>query len=163
MRNVLTSLSDSFTQEQIDLYNKLSTGMDITDIQKFSDFYYKILYPHEKFITGLIKTEISDNNDILFIFKNSKIIESNFRYWIELKEGSACCADKSRTILNKIVDFYKNDTTIEFDYSGEYTYHLPKIVFTTHESIIEFYLAIRGLVYGNPNNYLESIKNLINV
>jgi hypothetical protein len=98
---------------------------------------------------------------VVFIFSNYNFIEHHFVYWIKEVEGWQCSADKSRTIVKRLLAFYKEGTKIEFDYSGEYTFHLPKIIFTTHDSIIEFYKGLKDLKYGNPTNYLAALKSLI--
>ncbi len=160
IKEVLNFMADSIEQGNIDLYNKLIDEKCFNEIENVEKFYLGLIYPHEQFITGLIKSEISKNNDVVFILKNSQFIEHNFRYWIEKIEGSACCADKTRTILKRLVEFYKNNTTIEFDYSAEYTFHLPKVIFKTHESIVEFYEGVKNLHYGNPTRYLNALKSL---
>ena len=160
IKEVLNFMADSIEKSYIDFYKKLIDEKCFNKIEDVEDFYLGLIYPHEQFITGLIKTEISKNNDVLFILKHSRIIERNFRYWIAKIEGSACCADKTRTIMRRLVEFYKNDTKIEFDYSAEYTFHLPKVIFKTHESIIEFYEGVKSLNYGNPALYLNALKSL---
>jgi len=163
IKEVLDLMSDSIKQEEIDLYNKLIDEKCFEKIEDVNEFYLGLIYPFEKFISGLIKSEISKNEDVIFILKNSQYIENNFRYWIEKIEGMACCADKSRTILRRLLDFYKINERIDFDYTQEYTFHLPKVIFKTHESIIEFYEGVKSLKYGNPTKYLFSLKSLIDL
>ena len=163
IKEVLNLMFDSIGQEEIDLYTKLIDKKCFDKIEDIDDFYLGLIRPHEQFISGLIKSEISKNEDVIFILKNSRLIESNFRYWIERIEGTACCADKSRTILRRLMGFYKSGDRITFDYTQEYTFHLPKVMFKTHESIIEFYEGVKGLEYGNPTKYLISLTSLINL
>jgi hypothetical protein len=161
IKEVLELMCDSIEQKEIELYEKLIDERCYENIDDFQEFYYGLIYPHEQFINGLIKSEISPNKDVGFILKNSHFIENNFRYWIEKVEGSACCADKTRIIIRNLIDFYKTDNKIDFDYNQEYTFHLPKVVFKNHESIVEFYEGIKSLYYGNPTKYLLCLKNLI--
>lgn len=161
IKEVLNFMADSIEQRHIDLYNKLIDKKCFDKIEDVEDFYIGLIYPHEQFVSGLIKSEISKNNDVLFILKHSRFIEQNYRYWVEKIEGSACCADKTRTILRRLFEFYKNGTKIEFDYNAEYTFHLPKVIFKTHESIVEFYEGVKSLNYGNPTRYLNALKSLI--
>jgi len=161
IKEVLNNMLGSIEQDHIDLYGKLIDEKGFKNIESVDEFYYGIIYPHEKFLNGLIKSEISKDNDVLFILKRSRFIEQNFRYWIEKVEGSACCADKTKTILTRLIEFYKNGTKIEFDYSAEYTFHLPKTIFNNHELIIDFYDGLKRLYYGNPTVYLNSLKTLI--
>jgi hypothetical protein len=160
IKEVLNFMADSIEQKEIELYGKLIDEKCFDKIEDVQDFYLGLIYPHEQFISGLIKSEISKNKDVVFILENSQFIEHNFRYWVEKIEGMACCADKTRTILRRLVEFYKNGTKIEFDYTAEYTFHLPKVIFKTHESIVEFYEGVKSLNFGNPTRYLNALKLL---
>jgi hypothetical protein len=161
IKEVLELMCDSIEQKEIELYEKLIDERCYENIDDFQEFYHGLIYPHEQFINGLIKSEISPNRDVGFILKHSNFLENNFRCWIEKVEGSACCADKTRTIIRNLIDFYKTGNKIDFDYNQEYTFHLPKVVFKNHESIVEFYEGIKSLYYGNPTKYLLCLKNLI--
>ena len=163
IKEVLNLMVDSIKQKEIDLYNKLIDEKCFDKIEDINEFYFGLIYPFEIFISGLIKSEISNNEDVTFILKNSQFVENNFRYWIERIEGMSCCADKSRAILRRLLDFYKSGNRIDFDYTQEYTFHLPKVIFKTHESIIDFYNGVKSLKYGNPTKYLISLKSLINI
>lgn len=160
IKEVLNFMFNTIDKNQIELYNKLIDEKCFDNIENVEDFYLGLIYPHEQFITGLIKSEISKNNDVIFIFNNYKTIEHHFRYWIEKIEGCACCADKSKTIINRLLKFLIDGTEIVFDYNGEYTFHLPKIIFKNHKSIFDFYEGVKSLHYGNPTKYLNSIKDL---
>lgn len=162
LEQYLKLIMDSVDQEEINLYNKLSEGVEFKELISLDDFYFRVIYPHKQYISGLIKVEISTNPNIEYILQNLQYIENHFVYWIEKKEGSSCCYDKTKHILKQLYCFYKDGTKIEFDYSQEYTYHLPKEIFKSHEEIIEFYEGIRDLSCGNPEKYLKIIHKLIN-
>lgn len=161
IKEVLTSMSNFIEQDQINLYQKLIDEKGFDNIVDIESFYFGLIYPHQQFITGLIKSEISTNNDVVFIMTHSQFIERHFEFWIKKLEGTTCCADKSRTILRNLTDFYKTGIKIEFDYNAEYTFHLPKTIFKTHESIIEFYKGLIDLYYGNPLKYLIAVQPLM--
>lgn len=160
IKKVLDCMLDSIEQEQIDLYKKLIDEKCKTKINNIEDFYFNLIYPFKKFIAGLIKVEISKNDDVAFILQNSQFIDRHFVKWIEKIEGRACCADKSKTILRKLFEFYKNNEKIKFDYTQKYTFHLPKIIFKTHEDIIGFYEGLKNLYYGNSEKYFKFILKL---
>ena len=82
---------------------------------------------------------------------------------IETFEDWPCCADKSRTIMKGLLNYYKNNEEIIFDYKQQYTYHLPKILFKTHDQIIEFYEGVKGLYYGSLEKYLQAFVNVKNI
>lgn len=163
IKNVLNAMADGFKKDEVDLYKKLIGDIKIENIDNVRSFHLGLIYPYGKFIRGLISCEISKNEDVQFILASSDFVEHHFEYWIERVDGTSCCADKTRTILNKLVDFYKNGTKIEFDYTQEYTFHLPKNVFTTHEDIVGFYEGVRLLHFGNPIKYLNEIKKMAEI
>jgi len=163
IKDVLNLMFDSIGGKEIELYNKLIDEKCFDKVESFDEFYLGLIYPHKQFISGLIKTEISKNSDVIFILINSQFIERHFNYWIDKIEGMVCCSDKSRTIVTRLLEFYKNNSIIEFDYNAEYTYHLPRVVFNTHDTIIEFYEALKSLIYGNPTKYLNCLNSLITI
>lgn len=158
--NFLDSLSESIENENIELYKRIVQNSKIKEINDYEQLYHFIIYPFNKFMKGFVKTEIAENNDVAFLYSNSKFIENHFRNMIIKYEGSACCADKSRTIMKCLINYFLTDSEINFDYKAEYTYHLPKIIFTNHVDIIEFYEALRALWYGNPLKYLQVLTSL---
>ena len=160
IEKTLTSMMDVFEQEEINLFKSILEENNINEIKNIDDFYFGLLYPYNKFINGLIKSTISKDYNVRFLLKNSQYFEHHFRYWIEKIEGIMCCADKTRTILRSIFNYYTDNKKIKFDYEGEYTYHLPKFIFTEHQDIIDFFDAIKHLYYGNPEKYLIEIKKL---
>lgn len=158
---VMESMVGIFHQEEDDFYKELSKNVKATEIENHEDFYRKLVRPAEKFWSGFIRTEISKNNNLDFFLINSYFIENNFRFWIQNKEGSACSSDKSRTIMKRLYSWFLNEQEIVFDENEEYTYHHPKKVFTNHDEIIAFYNALHHLHYGNPQNYLLIISELV--
>ncbi|WP_163836827.1 hypothetical protein [Spartinivicinus ruber] len=119
------------------------------------DFYNSLIFPIERFTEGLLNYEVSPDDRTHFLFMNSRFIESHFQQVIRMKEGSACCTDKSISIMLALSRWLLKDVRIEFDYNAEYTYHLPKTVFTTHEDIEEFFMALYRLHYGNSKDFIE--------
>lgn len=160
IKEFLDSMSNSIGRDQIELYKKLINEKCFDELIGYEEFRFGLIYAFEQFISGLIKSKISSNRDVEFIFKKSREIERHFRYWIEKTEGMFCCADKSRTIILRLIDFYKEGKRIEFDYAQEYTFHFPKVIFKTHEEIIEFYEGVKNLNYGNPTKYLLALKKI---
>jgi len=160
IKEVLNGMIDNISKEQVELYQSLIDKRCYENITDIEEFYFGLIYPFEEFLSGLIRSEISNNRDVVFILHHSQFIENNFVKLIEKYEGRGCCSDKSRTILKRLLDFYKNDNKIEFDYTQEYTFHLPKLIFKTHQEIVGFYEGLKNLYYGNPVKYLEELKTL---
>ena len=63
--------------------------------------------------------------------------------------------------MNRLYTWFKDNKEIVFDKDEEYTYHHPKIVFTTHEEIVSFYNALHYLYYGNPKQYLSMLSEML--
>lgn len=161
-KNDLIQFLDNFNigieSSNKDLYKKIIEGSELTSFSDYEEFYFLVLYPFKNFLEGFLLTEVSDNRDVLFIMLNSQFIERHFNNTIEKEEGMPCCSDKSRTIMYKIIKFYTTGEKISFDFDGEYTYHIPKNVFTTHDQIILFYEGLKELYYGRNEKYLFALK-----
>lgn len=160
IKSVIEGMVDIIDNDNVELYKALVDKADYMDISTVDSFYLSLIYPYDNFLSGLIRSEISTNSDVGFILKQSHFIEAQFRELIEGIEGTACCADKTGTIIEGLSRFYKTGERIAFNYNQKYTYHLPTKIFRTHESIVEFYEAIRGLYYGNPKKYLAALLNV---
>lgn len=163
LTNFLDTFSDSIDKENVELYKKLIKNAPMLNfsLDSYEEFFYAVLYPFDKFVEGLIRSEICNNDDIIFIYKNSNFIEHHFDMVIESREGGCCCADKSRTIIRSLIRHFRTDTEIVFDYGQEYTYQLPETVFTKHRDIVSFYEAIKALYYGNSIEYLKCLKEIM--
>ncbi len=161
IKNVLSAMSESIGKENAELYLKLIEGSGIKKITDIEEFYFGLMYPHEQFLKGLIQVEISKNREVQFLFLHSQFVERHFNKFIVDIEGSACSADKSRTILRRLLLWFDKGERIDWNYEQEYTYHLPKKVFTTHDEVIEFYNGVQNLYYGNYKLYLDALKKII--
>lgn len=161
IKEVLTGMVGMIDKENIELYEKLIDLRNGREIKDIESFYFELIHPYRKFLKGLIKKEISNNSDIEFLLLNSTYVESHFATWIKQKEGWACSADKSRTIMSRLFSWFTSGAEIKWDYSQEYTFGFPKKVFTTHDDVIKFYESIKSLYYGNPQKYLDAIKTIV--
>lgn len=157
---ILDTLSNSIDEDNISFFKELYSDRLLPDLGNPEDFHITAIYPHEMFIDGLLSHKLSNNNDVKFIYQNHNFIDNHFKKIIVKKEGRRCSADKSRTILNSLVRFYKDGDEIDFDYEQKYTFHLPKKEFTDHNSIVEFYEALKHLYYGNPEYYLPIVNKI---
>ena len=161
IKGFLSSMMDVIGAKNIELYNKIIDSGEIPRFDGPREFFFAVLYPWDNFIEGFVKSEISPNPDVVFIYRNSEFIDRHFCSLFEKIEGSAYSADKSRTIVKSLLDFYLNGNRIEFNYEGECTYHLPKKIFKDHDSIVSFYQGLKGLMYGRSVSYLQSLKELL--
>lgn len=123
-------------------------------------FRLALAYPMSKVISGLIHEYAGRDGDGQFLLEHNAFVESHLRNLIEKYEGSACCADKVRTIMSAALRHYADNELISFNYEGEYTYHLPSVIFRDQKSILSFLSALRHLYYGNPEHYLTELLSI---
>lgn len=164
-KKILSDVFENMIQhgvvQTIELYRRICEAGGFNEFDDHESFYFSVIYPFEQFTDGMIRAEVSNNDDVVFILKNQQFIESHFQELIKTYEGFACCADKSRTIIEVLLRFFMTGNEIKFNLDGEYTFHLPKIVFRDHESIIQFYNALKGLFYGKNKRYIEVLSDII--
>lgn len=161
IKNVISMMADSIGKENVEIYKKLIDEKGFKNITDTEEFYFGLIYPFHKFMKGLIETEISRKDKIKFLLLNSRFIENQFNKIIVDIEGSACSSDKSRTIMKRLYLWFNEEKRIDWDYQQEYTFHLPKKVFTTHDDVVSFYEAIENLYYGHYKNYLVELKKVM--
>lgn len=160
IKNVLDGMLGVIEKKMVELYKSFIDKTHYRETNSVDEFYFALICPYDMFLSGLIKTEISDNRDVEFILKHSQFIKSHFEALIRGFEGHACCADKSRTIMEGLLGFYKEGKQIGFDHEQKYTFHLPSVIFKTHESIVGFYEGLKTLYYGNPEKYLTELQKI---
>lgn len=161
-KNIFEGMAKFVNAESVKFFEKLYAESGLPDkFEGVNHFHRKVIYPHQKFVRGFVNTKVSKNENIYFLFQNSVYVEQHFQYWIQRYEGSACCADKSGFLIASLCHFYKSGKVIEFDRNQEYTYHLPTIIFNTHNSVVEFFEAIKRLFYGKPEKYFTFWRNTL--
>ena len=161
LKDFLNTMSDSIDKEKVELFEKIMDSSRREEFEGPDEFFYAILYPWEKFISGYLKSALKANSDVEFIFKNSQYIDRHFANLFVKYEGMACSSDKSRTIVKRLLEFYTTGNPIEFDYTAEYTFHLPKVIFKNHDDIVDFYTGLKSLLYGHPEKYLSTLQKVI--
>ena len=124
------------------------------------DFYFSVIYPMEGALDGVVQ-QVSGNNMVQFLLIHGQFVERQFENIIKKYEGFSCCADKSRTIMNKLFLALLNDEEISFNYDSEYTYHLPKTVFKNHDDIIMFFNGVYALYWGKYEKYIKALNHII--
>lgn len=166
LKDVMQGMFASITEDNNRAYDEISGNPAIESARKYiadrntEEFYLMFLYPLMSPIEGFLENEFPGNTKAQFLFQRIDFVEIHFLNLIEKIEGSACSADKSRTIMRCIARFLIDGSEIKFDYEQEYTYHLPKKVFLDHESIMNFFDAIYNLYYGDHIKYIYEIQRI---
>ena len=160
--NVLSAMLSSIDNESSIAYQQAKETPAFVDAVRtikamdVEGFRFSIIFPFDQMIEGLLNEHVK-SHEAKFIFRHWDFIESHFERIIDRLEGSACCADQSRTIAKHLLVSLITGENFEFNYNQEYTYHLPKLVFKTQEENIMFFKALHRLYYGQPEQYLKSL------
>lgn len=124
-------------------------------------FQFALGRPLESLIDGLLQHEFPGAHRVHFLCKHADFIERHVRWLVARHEGAACSADKSRTILRALFHALVSNKDIEWDYTQQYTYHLPKRVLTTHDAVMSLFDGLHALYFGNPAPYLDALTTAL--
>lgn len=129
----------------------------------FDRFYFALQYPAGQAIDGLLATEFPGAaEDLRFLFRNGQFIQYHIERLIDRYEGGACCVDKTRSVMRAIYRYLQTKQEISFDYQQEFTFHLPKRVFTVHQLTWDYFKSLQSLYYGHTAPYLQALLALQN-
>ena len=93
-------------------------------------FHLAATAPLDGAVAGYLRRSLSSERAV-FLYAQASFVEAHVEALIKHYEGTACCADKSRTVLRALARYLRTGQRIEFDYGGQYTYHLPRMVFSS--------------------------------
>jgi hypothetical protein len=141
--------ADAFTDQAAVL-----AAVEAIRAHKLADFDRALVRPMEAVVSGVLAKELQGNHRAQFLFGKHRFVETQFRAMVEEIDGMACCADRNRTILRALAGHLVAGKPIVFDYTQEYTYHLPVRVFRTETDILAFFDAVRSLYYGNTAPFI---------
>lgn len=150
------------------IYNAI--GYDFSEKEKFEidEFYIKNTYKFESFIEWYVLTKLTDwkmNDKLLFLIQQSFFVQNSFEKIIIKNEWSPCSVDKSSFIMKRLYDYFLDSKEMDFspfiDKSWiEYSYHIPKRVFTKQNTILDFFEALMYLYYWDWWKYINFIVEL---
>jgi hypothetical protein len=166
IKQVFESMLGAFAKESLDAYQAVASNEIVANAVEaakkgdYQMFRFGLCHPLEQVVDGLL-ADVTHSQEARFILKHSRFVESHFRYLIEKREGAACCADKSRTIMRVLLRFYMTGEEIRFNFDQDFTYHLPGTVFTTHSDIVAYFVGVYCLYYGRPEAYLKAMTDML--
>lgn len=165
LAHILTSLAggpDSVPDALAEFHKQRDTGRIDLALATRNPEHFRLhaSYPLERVIQTLLKQGLGDNTSAVFLFGQYRFVEGHFKELYTQLEGSACCADKSRWATRALARHFLDGKPIVADFSQEYTFHLPKRVLNTQESILAFFDALRSLYAGRPQKYLTVLDSL---
>lgn len=116
-----------------------------------------IFFPFKNIIRAFVNKKYkSDNHMIQLIYSEWGFFENHVRELTTKFQGSTCCADRSRTILRKYIDY---SLTGELPVWDSEKYSHPKVGSPAHW--MEFIEGLSHLYYGRPDKYLFALKQLM--
>lgn len=134
--------------------------MDINNPDTFDCFInHKLKRSVELIANTLHEPSICKNkNKPNFIYTNYGFLERNIRELCTLKDGSSCCADKSRYILKMYLNYSIDGTIPEFNPNVEH-YWIPK--FGDNEMWMKYCDSLYDLFYGKTESYFKAYNDLL--
>lgn len=153
--------ANSISQDNINLYKTLSKDNKNKEKQFPEEYWFDNIYPFYNYVEWEIKSKYGNSDDLVFLYQHQDYVDHHLWYFIKKIEWDSCYADKTGTIIKRLAKYFISWEIIEFDYSWEYTYHLPTKVFTKHDEIIDFYRAVQNLYFWHPEKYLEIMWKIL--
>jgi len=158
----LSALMGTIDAESVALFHRIFEGQDLKDVEQALKtgrpdiFDILFNYPVRRVTNGLVQAFLGRNRDLAFLYEKADFVEMHLKRRFDLIEGMPCCADKSRTILRALARHFADEAgrPIQFNYAQEVTYHLPQKILRTHDEIIAFFDALKGLYYGRFEPYV---------
>lgn len=132
-----------------------------TELQahRFDRFAWDFIRPFENLAEAMISQNIAEDERLHFLILRQDFVGSHLQALFERFEGSACCADKERRVMFALIRFFKTGQPIEFDYSEEHSYSLPKILLRDHDSIVGYFDSLYDLYYGKYDLYVKTMQD----
>jgi len=161
VKSTINTLGNIFDKEDLELYNKIIENSGLKSFTTPSKFNSMISFSWRKFTKQLLKDKVSKSSDVIFIYQHFDFIHRYLKDLFSKHEGGSCSADKSRKIINSLVDFFITGNEIEFDYGDKSAYDLPRIILTNHDDIYKYYKALFSLYMGYPDVYLEKLSEIL--
>lgn len=161
MNEIISHILDINKKERKKLYTSVKAEYNIPEFDSPKDFYFSIKYPIGKFINGTLDNKFGDNKEIKWIYSHYDFVESHLTKLFSKFEGRDFSVDKSTTIINSLVEFYKTNKVIKLNYEQEYTFDFPDKILKTHNNIINYYQSLKSLYYGNFEEYIIFISKIL--
>lgn len=164
--NVINGLLSLGMESRQEIYQSIKnnevvqTAVDAIKSGEIEDFQYGFLMSMKDAIMAVIEFS-TDNTDLQFLCEKADFVEANIEKLFIREEGSTYCADKTRTVIMALAQFFISGEETCFNYKGEYTYHLPKTILKEHDDILSFFQGLKRLYYGEPKEYLIALNDVV--
>lgn len=144
--------------EQHPLFASVVKNMD--DFKRAENFYLFHAYPLEKMLKRAVVIAKNltgkESGEITCVYLHHDFFNAHLRQIFVELEGNSCCADKSKTVIQRFVNYKITGELMEWDNTNPKNFGLPKT--GTQEDWYEFMEALIDLFYGRPKKYLVKLQ-----
>lgn len=157
--SVLHGIVAESDARDIAAFQESRIGVDALAAAKNGDVaeFKRAVHTHQRALDGLLHLAWPQRDQfrIRFLFGNLAFVDNHIRALFVAREGSCCCADKTRAVIRQLVGFLNGGPNISF--AGIVSYARPQRVLSTHEDVLSFFDALLHLHAGRPERYLENM------
>jgi hypothetical protein len=121
-------------------------------------FRSSMIHPIERVVRALLKEAFPNSSEARFIFAEYRFLQLHFRNLFQEYEGSACCADKSRFVIRRLVRYFLDGERIEFEPGTHYAN--PARILASHEEIVDAFQALYRLHSGDLRPVADLVARL---
>ncbi|WP_368263266.1 hypothetical protein [Clostridium disporicum] len=165
LTNLFGALTAKSEEEAMDLFAEAINNINESKKRINNPEHFNIFINHKlnKGI-GLLANTLhepsvcKDKGKPNFIYQHYDFLENNIRNLCVLREGSSCCADKSRYILKMYLNYSITGEIPHFNPENE-KYWIPN--FGDNEMWMNYCDGLYKMHYGNPEEYFKAYKALM--
>lgn len=128
---------------------------------QFDALERQILQPAEDQARALASMAFEGPPLLRYLLTHWSFVSNHVRGLVEQYEGSACCADKTRTILKMLAHHLAHGSPYAFNREQKYTFHLPTKVLLTLDDALSFMEALAHMSQGQTGPYLRWMHRFI--
>lgn len=165
LENIFNTLTAKSEEEIVSLLGESIKAVNESKIKLNNPDNFNCFINHKlKRAVGLIASNLhepsvcKDKNKPNFIYTNYSFLECNIRELCILRQGSSCCADKSRYILKMFLKYSIDGEIPSFDPNLE-KYWIPN--FGDNKMWIDYCDSLCELHYGNTRKYFKAYNDLM--
>lgn len=157
---IFGGLNDSINKEaeQHPLYASVMKDKD--GFKRAENFYLFHAYPLEKMLRRAVEVAKNltgkESGEITCVYLHHNFFNAHLRQIFVELEGNACCADKSKTVIQRFINYKMTGEMSEWDNTNPKNFGLPKT--GTQEDWYDLMEALVSLFYGNPKAYILKLK-----
>jgi len=166
VQDVVAAILDASDRRNVALFTSMQAHPRLQEAQAFArdgqpeQFFHALPAPLFRFVDGLLQSTLPGKREAHFLLREYSFVKAHFQKVIQDREGVCCSADKSRSILRRLLQYYLTGKEVVFDPKEPFTFGHPETVFTAHEEIVRFFDGLYALYHGDPEPYLKALRDL---